>query len=47
MMKCDDLMPLIQQGESETLEFKSTTAGLKSAFETICAFLNADGGAVD
>lgn len=34
------------QGESETLEFKTTTALLKAAFATICAFLNQKGGTV-
>ena len=37
---------LIHQGESETLEFKKSTARLASAFETVCAFLNGQGGIV-
>lgn len=37
---------LIKQGESSSLEFKTTTSQLKAAFETICAFLNDKGGVV-
>ncbi|MGD9153115.1 MAG: ATP-binding protein [Gammaproteobacteria bacterium] len=37
---------LIAKGESDTIEFKKTTAQLKSAFETLCAFLNENGGTV-
>ena len=40
------LQSLIAQGESETLEFKRSTAELKRAGETLCAFLNGDGGKV-
>lgn len=40
------LQPLIAQGESETLEFKRSTAELRRAGETLCAFLNGDGGQV-
>lgn len=36
----------ISQGESDTLEFKKSTAQLKPAFETLCAFLNGDGGTI-
>ena len=42
----EQLTSLIKQGESHTLEFKKSTANLQSAFETICAFLNGDGGIV-
>ena len=45
-MKIDDLQSLIQQGESETFEFKKSTANLKSGAETLCAFLNGEGGTV-
>lgn len=45
-MKIDDLQGLIQQGECETFEFKKSTANLKSAAETLCAFLNGKGGTV-
>ncbi len=40
------LEDLIAKGESETLEFKRSTAELKRAGETLCAFLNGDGGQV-
>ncbi len=42
----DDLKILISQGESQTLEFKKSTAQLHPAFKTLCAFLNGDGGTV-
>lgn len=37
---------MIKQGESQCLEFKKSTANLKDIFQTICAFLNGDGGSV-
>lgn len=37
---------LIAQGESETLELQRSTAELKRAGETLCAFLNGEGGKV-
>ncbi len=40
------LTQLIAQGESETLELKRSTAELKRAGETLCAFLNGEGGKV-
>jgi ATP-dependent DNA helicase RecG len=40
------LQALIAEGESETLEFKRSTAELRRAGETLCAFLNTDGGRV-
>ncbi len=40
------LQSLIAQGESETLEFKRSTAELRRAGETLCAFLNSEGGQV-
>ena len=40
------LSKLIAQGESETLELKRSTAELKRAGETLCAFLNGEGGKV-
>jgi ATP-dependent DNA helicase RecG len=40
------LPSLIAQGESETLELKRSTAELKRAGETLCAFLNGEGGKV-
>lgn len=42
----DDLRPLIDEGESSSLEFKTSTAKLKSAVETLCAYLNTQGGIV-
>lgn len=40
------LTEIIAQGESETLELKRSTAELKRAGETLCAFLNGEGGKV-
>lgn len=40
------LQSLVAQGESETLELKRSTAELKRAGETLCAFLNGEGGKV-
>ncbi len=40
------LEKLVKQGESHTLEFKKTTGQLSAIFETVCAFLNEEGGAV-
>jgi len=40
------LQSLIAQGESETLELKRSTAELRRAGETLCAFLNGEGGKV-
>jgi ATP-dependent DNA helicase RecG len=45
-MDIDEVTALIQQGESDNLEFKKSTAQLKAAFETACAFLNGKGGVV-
>lgn len=45
-MNKENLKKLIQPGESETLEFKKSTAQLKSVCETLCAFLNHQGGMV-
>lgn len=42
----NDIKNLVLQGETSTLEFKKSTAQLKRACETICAFLNGDGGKV-
>ncbi len=35
---------LIKKNESKTLEFKETTGQLERAMETLCAFLNSEGG---
>jgi ATP-dependent DNA helicase RecG len=45
-MNLTALQSLIARGESETLELKRSTAELKRAGETLCAFLNGDGGRV-
>lgn len=45
-MDIDQVTALIKQGESDSLEFKKSTAQLKAAFETSCAFLNRSGGVV-
>ena len=36
----------IAKGESQTLELKKSLTQLKSAIETLCAFLNTDGGII-
>lgn len=41
-----DLERLVAAGESETLEFKRSTAELRRAGETLCGFLNGNGGRV-
>lgn len=45
-MTLDEISALVQTGESETLEFKSTTGTRREAVRTICAMLNQDGGQV-
>lgn len=45
-MNIEQLKNLINQSESVSLEFKSSTTQLKAAFETVCAFLNTKGGIV-
>jgi ATP-dependent DNA helicase RecG len=45
-MDLENLKELVQKGESETLEFKKTTALLQKAGETLCGFLNGKGGMV-
>ena len=39
-----DYKLIIADGESETVEFKKTTATIREAVETICAFANLHGG---
>lgn len=46
IMDIQQLERLVKQGESETVEFKKSTALLRSAFETVCALLNHKGGTV-
>lgn len=45
-MDIEQLQALIEQGESTSREYKSSTSQLKSGFQTICAFLNNKGGIV-
>src|SRR5688572_18947571 len=40
------LQQLVARSESETLELKRSTAELRRAGETLCAFLNGEGGKV-
>ena len=46
MLTPEQAIPLTASGESETLEFKSTTGARREAAMTVCAFLNQDGGQV-
>lgn len=45
-MTLDQLAVLVEFGESETLELKTTTGGRREAARTICAMLNQRGGYV-
>lgn len=45
-MDLDDVKRLAAAGESESVEFKKSTAELGRAGETLCAFLNGRGGKV-
>ena len=45
-MTLEELQALILSGEGETLEVKETTGQRVDACETLCAFLNKDGGTV-
>ena len=45
-MKLANLRKLVAKGESEELEFKSSTGDLKGGMETLCGFLNFGGGSV-
>jgi ATP-dependent DNA helicase RecG len=45
-MEMNQIEFLAKQGESQSLEFKKSTSNLKDVFQTICAFLNGDGGTV-
>jgi ATP-dependent DNA helicase RecG len=45
-MDLKQLEQAVQAGESETVEFKKSTAQLPRAGETLCAFLNGNGGIV-
>lgn len=40
----DEILDVIEKGESETVEFKKSTASLREGIETSCAFANHRGG---
>jgi ATP-dependent DNA helicase RecG len=43
-MKLTQLKSLVKHGESEILEFKSSTGSLTAGMQTVCAFLNSNTG---
>jgi len=45
-MNLDDIRGLVEQGESETLEFKKSTGELRQIGETLCGMLNRSGGKI-
>ena len=45
-MNLEQIQIMVSNGESDITEFKKSTAQLKSACETACAFLNSDGGTI-
>jgi ATP-dependent DNA helicase RecG len=45
-MNLEQLTRLAAQGESDRLEFKKSTGDLKGGMETLCGFLNGQGGRV-
>src|SRR5208282_299293 len=45
-MNPEQLTRLVARGESNRLEFKKSTGELKGGMETLCAFLNSQGGRV-
>lgn len=45
-MDIKKIKSLVAQKESEALEFKKTTGQLHAGFETLCAFLNGEGGTI-
>ena len=45
-MTLEELTKLIAGDEGETVEVKETTGQRRGACETLCAFLNKDGGTV-
>ena len=45
-MNLDELKELVAHGEGEMVEFKETTGQRGNACETLCSFLNKDGGTV-
>ncbi len=45
-MNRQDIERLVQSGESETLEFKKSTAQLRGAAQSLCGMLNGNGGRI-
>ncbi len=45
-MNLEQLKLLAEQRETKAIELKSSTASLRGAFESVCAFLNGEGGTV-
>ena len=45
-MSLEELKSIVASGEGEALEVKETTGQRVDACETLCAFLNKDGGMV-
>jgi ATP-dependent DNA helicase RecG len=45
-MRLDAVEHAVARGESETVEFKASTAQLRESGEVLCSFLNANGGTV-
>lgn len=45
-MTLDEILALIESGEREVFEYKESTGQRVDACETLCAFLNGDGGTV-
>lgn len=45
-MNLSTLKRLVAKGEGPQLEFKRSTGGLRGALQTVCGFLNGDGGTV-
>jgi ATP-dependent DNA helicase RecG len=46
LMDIEQIKELVKQGESHTLEFKTSLTQLKGSFESLCGFLNGHGGTV-
>ena len=42
----NEILDLIKNGESESVEFKKSTSSLRGVIQTICAFANHHGGYV-
>lgn len=44
MLSVKELSALLAEGEGESIEFKRSTGEMKEAMQTLCAFLNGNGG---